>query len=128
MPYQSAQPYHYQSATPVLGSYQPSGVILPASATTVIAAPAVQTTSARLVVTLPGDATLKIDGRATTSTSGQRVFQTPALEPGKTFHYTLEAEVVRDGQARTVTRKVAVRAGEETRVDLEVPAMSAVAD
>jgi uncharacterized protein (TIGR03000 family) len=76
---------------------------------------------ATVVVELPADATLTVDGSATTSTSATRVFVTPALEAGKTFQYTLSAQVVRDGNVQTVTRQVDVRAGEETRVRLELP-------
>jgi uncharacterized protein (TIGR03000 family) len=78
--------------------------------------------TATVLVELPADATLTVDGVATTSTSTNRVFVTPPLENGQTFHYTLTAQVVRDGQTQTVTRQVAVRAGEETRVTLDVPA------
>jgi uncharacterized protein (TIGR03000 family) len=77
---------------------------------------------ATLVVELPADATLTVDGTATTSTSASRTFVTPALEAGRTYHYTLTAQVMRDGAVQTVTRQVAVQAGEETRVSLDIPA------
>jgi uncharacterized protein (TIGR03000 family) len=79
-------------------------------------------TTATVIVELPADAKLTIDGEATTSTSATRVFQTPELEPGKTFHYTLRAQVERDGKLQSVTRRVEVRAGEQTRVSLTPPA------
>jgi len=78
-------------------------------------------TQAAMLVELPADATLTVDGVATTSTSASRLLVTPPLEAGKTFHYTLTAQVVRDGNVQTVTRQVAVRAGEETHVTLDVP-------
>jgi uncharacterized protein (TIGR03000 family) len=80
--------------------------------------------TATIVVNLPAQATLTIDGAATRSTSATRVFVTPALEDGKEYYYTLTAEMVRDGQKVTATRKVAVRAGEESRVSLEFPVAS----
>src|SRR5262249_61144969 len=80
---------------------------------------------ATLVVTLPEDARLLIDDHLTTSTSGSRVFVTPPLAPGREFHYNLAAEVVRDGVTQRITRRVAVRAGPETQVDLAVPATGA---
>ena len=46
---------------------------------------------------------------------------TPPLEPGKVYHYTLRAESIRDGRPISVTTEVAVRAGEETRVELRYP-------
>jgi uncharacterized protein (TIGR03000 family) len=74
---------------------------------------------AQLLVNLPAEAALTIDGYVTKSTSGQRLFTTPALEVGKTFTYTLKATVERDGKPETVTRQVAVRGGEQTRVELD---------
>jgi uncharacterized protein (TIGR03000 family) len=73
---------------------------------------------ATIIVTLPSDATLYFDGKLTASTSTQRVFTTPAIEPGKDYSYTLKAEVIQDGKARTLTEIVNVRGGEETRLRL----------
>jgi len=83
--------------------------------------------SAVMVVELPQDATLTVDGTATTSTSANRVLVTPVLEAGRTYNYTLTAQVMRDGVLQTVSRQVAVRAGEETRVNLELPVATVVA-
>ena len=83
---------------------------------------------ATVVVELPADATLTIDGEATTSTSATRVFQTPELEPGRTFHYTFKAQVERDGKVQSVTRRVEVRAGEQTPVSLALPAATEAAE
>src|SRR5437588_629758 len=77
---------------------------------------------ASIIVSLPADARLTVDDVVTKSTSATRLFATPALESGKEFHYTLKAEVVRDGKTYTAIRRVAVRAGEETRVTLDIPA------
>jgi uncharacterized protein (TIGR03000 family) len=76
---------------------------------------------ATLVVDLPAEARLTIDGDPTTSTSEHRVFVSPELNPGRDYHYTLRAEIMRDGKPVTVARKVAVRAGEETQVTLILP-------
>jgi len=78
-------------------------------------------TPANLIVVLPADATLRIDQAATTSTTSRRVFVTPPLAPGQTFHYTLDAEVVRDGVRVTQTQRVPVRAGERSRVIISFP-------
>ena len=80
-----------------------------------------------LVVNLPADATLTIDDEATASTSGNRVFVTPPLENGREFHYTLKAKIVRDGQVQTTTQRVAVRAGEVSRIELTIPATTGTA-
>jgi uncharacterized protein (TIGR03000 family) len=74
--------------------------------------------AATLVVSLPADAVLTIDGKPTTSTSAERVFQSPSLEKGRDFQYALEAKVVRDGQEKVITKLVTVRAGEQTNVTL----------
>jgi uncharacterized protein (TIGR03000 family) len=81
-----------------------------------------------LVVTLPADARLIVDDKPTVSTSDVRVFTTPPLPVGKDFHYTLRAEVNRDGRTQSVTQEVTVRGGEEARVTLDVPAMMVAAE
>jgi uncharacterized protein (TIGR03000 family) len=80
---------------------------------------------ATIRVSLPADAKLTIDDTPTTSTSESRRFVSPDLNVGKDFHYTLKAEIVRDGKKLTVTEKVTVRAGEETSVSLPASAFTA---
>jgi uncharacterized protein (TIGR03000 family) len=84
-------------------------------------------TEATLIVNLPADAKLTIDGEATSSTSAQRVFVSPALELGKEYEYTLKAEVVRDGKSQVATAKVTIRPGETSQVELKVPAAGVAA-
>jgi uncharacterized protein (TIGR03000 family) len=69
-----------------------------------------------ILVSLPENAKLTVDGNATTSTSSERTFVSPPLPQGQTFVYTLRAEVVRDGRTLVETQQVNVRGGEETRV------------
>jgi uncharacterized protein (TIGR03000 family) len=78
----------------------------------------VETAPATIVVNLPAAAKLTVDGKPTTSTSDRRVFVSPALERGMEYFYTLKAEVVRDGKTEMRTEKVTVRAGEETKVQI----------
>ncbi|HEX4589004.1 MAG TPA: TIGR03000 domain-containing protein [Gemmataceae bacterium] len=75
---------------------------------------------ATIVVSLPADATLKVDGAPTKATSDLRAFATPVLPIGQVYHYTLTAAIVRDGQPMTATQQVTVRGGETSRV--EIPA------
>jgi uncharacterized protein (TIGR03000 family) len=82
---------------------------------------------ATLIVTLPEDAKLTIDGEETTSTSEQRVFVSPVLEAGKQYEYSLKAKVLRDGKVQTATAQVTVRPGEVSRVELKVPATGVAA-
>jgi uncharacterized protein (TIGR03000 family) len=78
-------------------------------------------TPARILVRLPADARLLIDGEPTRSTSDSRRFLSPPLPPGRNFVYLLRAEVVRQGKTLSEVRDVTVRAGEETVVNLTVP-------
>jgi uncharacterized protein (TIGR03000 family) len=71
---------------------------------------------ATIVVSLPADAKLTVDGVATRSTSEIRSFVTPTLAAGRTFQYTLAAEVVRNGRPIVETRNVTVRAGQTSNV------------
>jgi len=87
----------------------------------------VPSNEATLIVNLPEDATLTIDGEATTSTSAQRVFVTPALEEGKEYEYTLKAKVERDGKVQVATAKVTIRPGQTSQVELKMPAAGVAA-
>jgi uncharacterized protein (TIGR03000 family) len=82
----------------------------------------VEAKPATLVVNLPANAELTIDEAETTSTSDRRVFETPALNVGFEYYYTLKAQVVVDGKTETVTQRVAVRPGETSTVEMPVPA------
>jgi len=78
------------------------------------------------VVHLPAEARLTINGNVSRSTSATRTFVTPPLPPGKTCHYTLKAELVRDGRTVTAAARVPVRAGEERQVHLTFPTAARV--
>jgi uncharacterized protein (TIGR03000 family) len=82
---------------------------------------------ARLIVELPAEATLTIDGEATPLTSSRRVFQTPAFSADKAYTYEIAATVMVRGKAETVKQTVTVRGGEEKRVSLKLPATSVAA-
>jgi uncharacterized protein (TIGR03000 family) len=71
----------------------------------------------RITVRMPENGRLFVDGNPVTMTSPTRTFDTPRLEPGKSYYYTFKAEVVRDGKAQTEDRRVVVEAGKELTVD-----------
>ena len=73
---------------------------------------------ATVVVRLPADARLTFNGEPTRSTGATRTFLSPPLEAGRTYGYTLEAEVTQGGRKMTVTRQVSVRAGQDREVQL----------
>jgi len=73
---------------------------------------------ARIVVKLPADARLTIDGAATRSTSAVRTFESPTLKAGRTYSYVLEARFTKDGEEVVVSKKVEVTPGKTTEVEL----------
>jgi uncharacterized protein (TIGR03000 family) len=76
-------------------------------------------TPATIVVNLPADAKLLVDGNTTKSISAERTFVSPALQPNNLYRYTLKAEFQKDGQTMSVTKVIEVRAGLETRVTID---------
>jgi uncharacterized protein (TIGR03000 family) len=81
---------------------------------------------ATLIVHLPADARLSVDGEPTRSTSDTRVLVSPPLQPGKTYHYVLEAQLDRGGEKVKTSQNVEVRAGRRAEVYLEFPARGVV--
>ena len=82
-------------------------------------------TPAKLLVIVPADANVTIDGRATSSKDTVRVFETPALPYGETYFYNVGVQVTRAGQTYTKTEQVAVKAGETSQINLDpIPSVS----
>jgi uncharacterized protein (TIGR03000 family) len=73
---------------------------------------------ATLVVSLPADATLIVDGVMTKATSAERSFITPNLVRGKEYFYRLQATWEADGKTVVINKRVVVRPGQETRISL----------
>lgn len=71
---------------------------------------------ATIVVSLPADARLIVDGNITTSTSDRRTLVTPNLEFGSDYVYTMVAEIVRDGRTMEQSQQVTVRGGQIANV------------
>jgi uncharacterized protein (TIGR03000 family) len=76
-------------------------------------------TNAKLIVELPADAKLTVDGRAMKTVAGHGVFTTPSLKKGELYYYELSVEVLRDGKPVAENRRVLVRAGEEVRANFK---------
>ncbi len=83
---------------------------------------AAETQTARITVSLPSNARLWVDNVKCPLVSGQRSFNTPALNPGTEYFYTLRMEVDRDGQVVSENRRVFVAAGRSISVDFNTPA------
>jgi uncharacterized protein (TIGR03000 family) len=79
---------------------------------------------ATLVVNLPADAALTIQGRASVTRTAKRLFVSPPLQVGRNYQYDVEARVVRDGRVIVLKRTVRVQAGRTTEVSLTEPAAS----
>ncbi|MGH7227023.1 MAG: TIGR03000 domain-containing protein [Gemmataceae bacterium] len=115
-----------------MGTPMVPGMMVPAAPATP-AKPATKKSSlenaapATLIVTVPADARLSIDGESTTSTSTERVFVSPALTFGREYHYTLQAEFQKDGKTVKVRKDVAITAGNETRVSFVAESLATVA-
>jgi uncharacterized protein (TIGR03000 family) len=79
------------------------------------------TAPATLVINVPTNARLTIEGQPVASMAMERILVSPPLQRGKTFVYNLKAQIERPGGPVTTTREVEVRAGETSRVTLTIP-------
>lgn len=66
-------------------------------------------------------AEVTVDGRKTSQTGTDRIFESPPLEAGKAYAYTVTARWVERGQVVEVSRSVTGVAGEVVRVDFGTP-------
>jgi uncharacterized protein (TIGR03000 family) len=80
---------------------------------------------AQLIVQVPADAKLFLDDQLTTTSSEERTFVTPNLDSGYLYTYTVRAEISRDGQKYTETKKIGVTAGSTSRLSFTESAMIA---
>lgn len=74
---------------------------------------------ATIIVHVPADAKLMVDGKATRSTSATRRFVSPPLEPDTGYHYIFKAKIERDGEPLTVEKRVEVRAGQIGVIEMD---------
>jgi uncharacterized protein (TIGR03000 family) len=72
---------------------------------------------ATVVVKASLDVHITVNGKLAERTKAEQVFTTPDLEPGRTYSYEFQAEAVRDGKTIMRTRKVIVKAGQESKAD-----------
>lgn len=70
-----------------------------------------------LILRVPADARLEVDGVPTKQTGETRRFETPPLAPG-TYTYTIKVMLPSGGAETTRMRQVKVEAGKEVDVDL----------
>jgi uncharacterized protein (TIGR03000 family) len=79
-------------------------------------------TSALLTVRVPANAEVWVEGVKTSSTGPLRRFQSPPLQPGQRYVYTVRAQWQENGQPVTDTHKVDVAAGANISVNFQYPA------
>ena len=70
---------------------------------------------AHVTITAPADAHVTVDGVEVPASA--RTFSTPALEAGRTYYYTVTAEMTRDGRKVSDSRRVVVAAGQDVSVE-----------
>lgn len=73
--------------------------------------------TSRITVRLPAEARLFVNGLPCPLPSDTRTFETPPLEAGREYTYTLQAQVKRDGENIVETKQAVFRAGEPVTVD-----------
>lgn len=137
--YATYAPEYYYSTDPGLGLaysypgygfgdyYNPSGsgVIYQADAPVAAYRPATPpiatfnatpTDRATIAVQVPSDAKVWIQGAATNQTGADRTFQSPPLEPGREYSYSVKAQWTENGKTVEQSQDVMARAGERTGV------------
>jgi uncharacterized protein (TIGR03000 family) len=75
------------------------------------------TATARVTVSLPGDARLWVENVECPLTSNVRSFNTPALNANQRYVYNLTMQVVRNGQTQRESQRVIVIPGQEVNVN-----------
>jgi uncharacterized protein (TIGR03000 family) len=81
-----------------------------------------QSSPARVVVSVPENAKLWVEQVLCPLTGEQRAFNTPALQPGNQYYYTLTVELAQGGRE---SRRVEVQPGRTVEVDFRAFASSA---
>ncbi|MSR54023.1 MAG: TIGR03000 domain-containing protein [Gemmataceae bacterium] len=85
-----------------------------------------QADGAVVVVLMPATGKLIANGQPTEGKGTTRSFQTPVLAVGQEFRYEMQVEIEEDGNTRTLTKQVMVRAGHSTTVDFTEKVNTAV--
>ncbi len=74
-------------------------------------APVAEPNGVTVRLQVPSDARVSFDGKATSQTGTDRVFNSPSLAPGQEFVYQIRVQWTENGKAMDQTRDVKVRAG-----------------
>jgi uncharacterized protein (TIGR03000 family) len=71
----------------------------------------------RIVLTVPADATVAVDGVLVKQTGAERRLLTPPIAAGEKGKYTVKVTFEKDGKPVTIERDILVEGGKETRAD-----------
>ena len=82
-------------------------------------------TNALLMVNVPQDARVFVNGSKTTSTGANRRYLSRGLQQGFNYEYSVRAEVTRDGKVVTDTKNVSVTAGQIVSLSFDLQAADA---
>lgn len=80
----------------------------------------------KVVIEVPENAKLFVDGMLMKDGPTQRVFQTPPLSPNETYFYDVRVEVTTNGVVSSNSQRIVVRPGESVVADLRVPSNDGV--
>ncbi|HEY2146348.1 MAG TPA: TIGR03000 domain-containing protein [Pirellulales bacterium] len=80
-----------------------------------------------LLVSVPDDAKVFVNGRATTSTGNERQYVSRGLENGQRYSYEVRAEVIRDGKTVTETQTAQLTAGSQANLMFKLSAPASTA-
>lgn len=89
--------------------------------------PLSQSTGACLVVSVkvPQGAEVLVDGQKTVQTGTERTFESPPLEAGKSYQYTVTARWIEGGRVVELSKAVTGSPGEVVNVDFGAPTVAA---
>lgn len=93
----------------------------PADETVTSAKPAVESDAAMLTVTVPDSATVTVNGHETSSEGEVRQFMSRGLKAGFVYTYVVKASFDLDGETKTESKSVKLRAGEIQEVEFSMP-------
>ena len=71
---------------------------------------------ARLLLHVPADAVVRLNGQRMRTTGEEREYISPELEEGETYVYDIQVAWTQDGQQREESREVKVRGNNSTTV------------
>ena len=79
-----------------------------------------------LLVEVPEDAKVEINGYLTHKVGARREFSPPGLQPGFDYQFVIRAWVIRDGRTREDVKTVRLQAGQTVPVAFDLPAAPVV--